>query len=78
VAKRKLIALLLKKVPTAAALGVNNVQKHCLGRSPLTYQRVLAVVVPTDLSYLCNLMQQNFYGIVGEYKIIPQLSSSPN
>jgi len=30
VAKRKLIAL-LKKVPTAAALGVNNVQKHCLG-----------------------------------------------
>jgi hypothetical protein len=46
VPKRKLIALLLKKVPTAAALGVNNVQKHCLGRSPLTYQRVLAVVVP--------------------------------
>jgi len=49
VAKRKFLALLLKKVPTAAALGVNNVQKHCLGRSPLTYQRVLAVVVP----YLC-------------------------
>jgi hypothetical protein len=46
VAKRKLIALLLKKIPTAAALGVNNVQKHCLGRSPLTYQRILAVVVP--------------------------------
>jgi hypothetical protein len=30
----------------------------------------------TDLSYLCNLMQQNFYGIVGEYKIVQQLSSS--
>jgi hypothetical protein len=38
VAKRKLIALLLKKVPTAAGLEVNNVQKHGLGRSPLTYQ----------------------------------------
>jgi hypothetical protein len=49
VAKIKFLALLLKKVPTAAALGVNNVQKHCLGRSPLTYQRVLALVVP----YLC-------------------------
>ncbi len=48
VAKRKLL-LLLKKVRTAVALGVNNVQKHCLGRSPLTYQRVLAVIVP----YLC-------------------------
>jgi hypothetical protein len=31
VAKRKLLALLLKKVPTAAALEVNNVQKHCFG-----------------------------------------------
>lgn len=30
----------------------------------------------TDLSYLCNLMQQNFYGIVGGYKIVQQLSSS--
>jgi hypothetical protein len=49
VAKKKLIALLLKKFPTAAALGANNAQKHCLGRSPLTYQRVLGVVVP----YLC-------------------------
>jgi hypothetical protein len=29
-----------------------------------------------DLSYLCNLMQQNFYGIVGEYTIVQQLSSS--
>jgi len=39
VTKRKLLALLLKKVITAAALGVNNVQKHCLGRSALTYQK---------------------------------------
>ncbi len=27
----------------------------------------------TDLSSLCNLMQQNFYGIVEEDKIIQQL-----
>ena len=30
----------------------------------------------TDLSYLCNLMQQNFYEIVKEYTSVQQLSSS--
>jgi hypothetical protein len=49
VAKRKLIALLLKKVPTAAALGVNNVQKHLSWtiavNLPACYSRSCAIFV---------------------------------